>query len=107
MNFEKDEALLKESKNIYYFKEIVSLSLKLTVHIYLLFKVNTNVKFRIFNEIHLSMLKKREYFQLLSSQSQCLKAKEIFYRMSSVYSHFSFIIPYYEKQLNFIQGNKV
>ena len=45
-----------------------------------------------FNEIPLSMLKKREHFQLLNSQSQCLKAKEIFYRMSSVSSHFSFII---------------
>ena len=35
---------------------MVSLSFKLTLHIYLLFKVNTNVKFRIFfNEIHLPM----------------------------------------------------
>lgn len=76
VNFEKNEASLKGSKDIYYVKEVVSLSFKLTtIHIHLLFRVNTDVKFRNFFLWNSFKYANETWgnFQLLSSQS--LEAK--------------------------------
>lgn len=76
VNFEKNEVSLQGNKNIYYVREIVSLSLTLTnIHIHFLFKVNTMSWAEFFYDIQLNMLKQMGKYSTRMFRKSKLKSK--------------------------------